>query len=145
MRNGSLWSNLVSKKYVNSHSKRLQLKHFIFHILKAYKVVQKARFSFIILLQLRLPIEHTFSHNVCHFMHELLCWDTPSKYTGLWQLPNVSSAFKELVFAVWLGLLLCFCFFFVFPCWSRRTFLCYVYWILFSRKITVVIVALKNF
>ena len=27
---------------------------------------------------------------------EILCWDTPSKKTGIWQLPNVSSAFKVI-------------------------------------------------
>ena len=50
----------------------------------------KAGFSFIILSQLRWPIEFKFSR-VCYFC---ICWDTPSEKTGLWQLPIVSSVFN---------------------------------------------------
>ena len=45
---------------------------------------------FFLILQLRWPIESTFSQTVIL----CICWDTPSEKTGIWQLPKVSSAFK---------------------------------------------------
>ena len=49
-------------------------------------------FSFIIISQLRWPIELKFSQ-VCYYL--CICLDTPSEKTGLWQLPMVSTVFKH--------------------------------------------------
>ena len=54
----------------------------------------KMLFSFIIISQLRRPIELKFSQ-VYYFMHKLRY--TPSKKTGIWQLPIVSRVFKDLL------------------------------------------------
>ena len=51
----------------------------------------KGVFSFIIISQLRRPIELIFSQ-VVYF--KCICWDTSSEKTGLWQLPVVFSVFK---------------------------------------------------
>ena len=57
------------------------------------------------------------SSNVNRFviMHIDLCWDTPRENTGLWQLPNVSSAFTKYSVLVSWWLFCCVCCI----CWCR--------------------------
>ena len=66
------------------------LKPFIMH-LKAHKVMQKGCFFFHYSLA-TLMTNWVQMFTDCYFMY--LCLNTPSDSTGLWQLPNVSSAFK---------------------------------------------------
>ena len=61
----------------------LEIKHLKAHI------CDKGVFYFIIISQLWRPIEFKFSQ-VCYFVHMLRC-----ETTGLWQLPIVSSVFKQ--------------------------------------------------
>ena len=75
---GSLWSNIVFEKEVISHStiKRLKAWSPLLEIWKLTNLCNKSVFSFIILSQLRWPIESTFSQ-ICYFMH---MWDTNVHY-----------------------------------------------------------------
>ena len=91
MRNGSLWSNVVFEKQVFSYLNinRLQPWTLIRH-LKAHTFVQQGWFFFHYSLA-------TLMTNWVKMFADLSCWDTPSENTGLWQLPNVYSAFKGFV------------------------------------------------
>ena len=67
--------------------------------LKEHKVLQHGCvfFSFTILLQFWWPILSQNFHRFWYFMHTKLCLVTPSENsscTGLWQLPEVSSALR---------------------------------------------------
>ena len=103
MRNGSLWSDKVFKKEVNFHkfdlkTSELDFEVSKFSIWKHTATCDKGVFSFIIILQLRRPIELKFSP-ACYLMH---CWETLlSEKTGLWQVPIVSNVFN-------VNLLFCF-------------------------------------
>ena len=91
VRNGSLWSSVVFEKEVNfpefdfktSDLSRNQPSKFT-----QLRVTRETVFSFVIISQLRRPIELNFSQ-VCYFVHMLRY----SEKTGLWQLPIVSSVF----------------------------------------------------
>ena len=63
------------------------LKRDVYYIQTSFTLQQV---YFFLILQLRWPIESTFSQTVIL----CICWDTPSEKTGIWQLPKVSSAFK---------------------------------------------------
>ena len=95
MRNGSLWSRVVFKKEVIFHrfdfktSNNLDFEVSKSSIWKHTTSCDKGVFSFIIISQLRRPIELKLSQ-VCYFMHT--CWDTPTVKAR--QLPTVSSVFK---------------------------------------------------
>ena len=95
MGNGSVWSNAVFKKEVisPSNNKILQPKPDIMH-LKAHKVKQQGFFPALVSCKL----DDKLSPNVHRFVILSICWDTPSEKTGRWQLPNVSSAFKDVLF-----------------------------------------------
>ena len=95
MRNGSLWSNVVFAKEVIFHLFDLETSELDFEVLKSSiwkhtTSCDKGVFSCIIMSQLGWPIGLKCSQ-VCYFMHML---STPSKKTGLWQLPTVSSVFN---------------------------------------------------
>ena len=84
VRNGSLWSNVVFEK--NDFRPEAFLRH-----LKAHKVVQQGVFSIIIFINLNNLLSQIFTDfNFC------ILWVTPSEDTGLWQLPNVSSAYNDI-------------------------------------------------
>ena len=87
MRKKLVSTNLISRplkfRIWGFEIKRLQAHNF---------VCVKGVFSFIVISQLRRPIELKFS-KVCYFMHTVCIWDTPGEKTGLRQLPIVPSDF----------------------------------------------------
>ena len=75
MRNGSLWSNVVFEKEVIFHEFDFETSDLEFEVSKSSiwkhtTSCDKGVFSFIIISQLRQPIELKFSQ-VCYFMHML--------------------------------------------------------------------------
>ena len=101
VRNGSLWSKRSFRE--RSHLKKKWFRYLIIRFwclevkhLKAHNFAWQGCFSVIIISQLRRPIELKF-WQVCYFICSCFCWDTPSEKTGLWQLPIVSTVFKDMV------------------------------------------------
>ena len=111
MRNGSLWSTLDLMRSLK-YSKVWSL---LFGRLKAHKFVQQGCFcAHYFLVTLITKWAQILTGLLCY-----ACWDTvhqPSENTGLWQLPKVTSPFKNL--AVWLLI--------VFPHFEMLT-LCWLY------------------
>ena len=93
MRNGSLWSNVVFKKGVIFPPIWFQdLKFRIWGLTRVRQGCDKGDFSFIVISQLRRPIELKFSQV---FVILCICLDTPTVKTKLWQLPIVYTVFKH--------------------------------------------------
>ena len=98
MRNGSLWSDKVFEKEVIFPEFDIETSDLEFEVSKSSEWKQttlfdKGVFSFIIISQLRRPIELKFSR-VCYFMHYV-------EKHQLWrlvfdQLPIVSSVFNNM-------------------------------------------------
>ena len=98
MRNSSIWSDVDFEKEVIFHefdfeTSSLELEVSKSSIRKHTTSYDKGVFSFIIISQLWRPLELKFSqvHILC-----ILCWDTPTVKTSLWQLPIVSTVFKKV-------------------------------------------------
>ena len=85
VRNGSLWNDVVFEKEIIFHELDFETLDLEFEVSKSSNwknrtLCDSGFFSFIIILQLRWPIELKLSQ-VCYFMHML------SEKTGLLQLP----------------------------------------------------------
>ena len=97
MRNSSLWSDAVFEKEVIFHQFDFETSSLEFEVSKASirkhtTSCDKGVFSFIIILQ---TLADRLSSNFHRFVILCICWETPSKKTGLWQLPIVSTVFKQ--------------------------------------------------
>ena len=86
MRNGSLWSNVVFDKEVIFHG-------FDFE----NSELEQLRVTRLLFLSL---LSRNFDDQLSSISHRFvilcICWDTLSEKTGLWHLPTVSTAFKQL-------------------------------------------------
>ena len=81
MRNGFLWSDLVFRE-------RSNFPQIWFRDIKFRTWLLSRNF------------DNQLSSNFRRFVILCICWDTPSKKTGLWQLPIVSSVFKGKYFFI---------------------------------------------
>ena len=100
MGNGSLWSNLAFENEVISYSnnKRLQVETVLLGISEHTNLCNKGVFSFIVLLQLRWPVEFKFSQ-VCYFMHILRY--TKCEYWSLTITKRVKCLYRLGIILVW--------------------------------------------
>ena len=91
----SFWSSVVFEKEVISYSnvKRLQAWSLLF--LPESTQICTAWVFF--LSSFSCNFNGQLNPNLHKFVMLCICWDTPSENTGLWQLPNVSSAFKQII------------------------------------------------
>ena len=96
VRNSSLWSNVVFKKEVIFHEFDFETSDLEFEVSKSSiwkhtTSCDKGVFSFIIISQLRRPIELKFSQ-VCYFMHMLRYtkWEDWSLTIETYMHPNCS-------------------------------------------------------
>ena len=93
MRNGSLFrerSNFT-RIWLKTSDLEIKVSKSINH-LKAHNFVWQWCF-FLLLLSCNLDDHLRLNFYRCDIL--CICWDTPSEKTGLWQLPIVSSAFKQ--------------------------------------------------
>ena len=102
MSNSSLCSDVVYEKEVIFHEFYFETSDLEFEVSKSSiwthttlcdHGATRVFFSFINISQLQRPIKLKFSQVVILCIK--LCWDTPTVKTSLWQLPKVSSVFKQ--------------------------------------------------
>ena len=95
MRNGSLWSNVVSEKEVTFYEFDFETSDLNLRSQNQASESTQLRVTRVFFLSLlSCNFYDRLSSNFHRFVILYLCWDTPTVKTSLWQLPIVSSAFK---------------------------------------------------
>ena len=93
VRTGSLWSSVVFEKEVIFHEFDFKTSELDFHFSKSsiwkHTTFVSRMFFF------HYSLAASTSSNFHRFVILCICCDTPSEKTGLWQLPIVSSVFKQ--------------------------------------------------
>ena len=98
MRNGSLWSDVVFEKEVIFHEFDFETSSLELEVSKSstWKHTTSCDKGVFFLSYLSRNSDDQSSSNFHRLVILCLCWDTPSKRTGLWHLPIVSIVFNKI-------------------------------------------------